>query len=124
MVQLKNIKNMNLEVKMNLLSVIQKGQIVIPAPLRKKYHLRKGSKLRIEEIEGGIMLLKPLIDDLVEKKKSELKEKDMLSESLLKDRSRGKRLMKFAGMLSEKEADDILDTIYNSRQNKEIPPRL
>ena len=30
-------------------------------------------------------------------------------------------LLKFAGDLSEKEADSILDTIHSSRKNKDIP---
>ena len=34
------------------------------------------------------------------------------------------RLMEFAGMLEEKEADEILSTIYNNRHNKDIETRL
>ena len=34
------------------------------------------------------------------------------------------RLMKFAGILNEEEADQILNTIHNSRQNKKTVPRI
>jgi len=73
---------------MDLVSVTEKGQIVIPPPLRKKYHLKEGSKIKIEEVEGGIMLLKPLPDDPVEKTKGILKGKTSLLESLLLDRKK------------------------------------
>ena len=33
-------------------------------------------------------------------------------------------LMKFAGILDEKEADGILNTIYDNRKNKIVEPRL
>jgi 6-pyruvoyl-tetrahydropterin synthase len=34
------------------------------------------------------------------------------------------RLMEFAGILEEEEADEILSTIYNNRRNKNIETRL
>lgn len=71
---------------MNLVSVTEKGQIIIPAPYRKKFHIKKGSKLRIDEVEGGILVLKPIPDDPVEKSKGILKGKNSLLELLLEDR--------------------------------------
>ena len=73
---------------MNLVSITEKGQIVIPAIIRKKFHLKKGTKLKIEEAEGGIMILKPLKDDPVEKSKGILKGKNSLLGSLLEDRKK------------------------------------
>lgn len=73
---------------MNLTSVTEKGQIVIPASLRRKFHLKKGSKVRIEERDGVIMILKPLVDDPVEKTKGILKSKTSLLKSLLDDRKK------------------------------------
>ena len=35
-----------------------------------------------------------------------------------------KRIMEFAGILEEDDANEILSTIYSNRQNKEIEPRL
>jgi AbrB family looped-hinge helix DNA binding protein len=83
---------------MSLVSVSEEGQIVIPAPLRKKFHIKKGSKLRIEEAEGGTIILRPLVDvsleDPIEKSKGILKGKTSLLKSLLEERkkeaSRGK----------------------------------
>ena len=37
-------------------TVTTKGQVVIPAPLRKKLRLEKGSKLTVSEREGKIIL--------------------------------------------------------------------
>ncbi|NIM12162.1 MAG: AbrB/MazE/SpoVT family DNA-binding domain-containing protein [Candidatus Aminicenantes bacterium] len=77
---------------MSLVSVTEKGQIVIPAPLRKKFHIKKGSKLRIEEAEGGTIILKPLLDvpleDPIEKSKGILKGKTSLLKSLLEERKK------------------------------------
>ena len=39
-----------------------KGQVLIPVALRKKYHIRKGSKLAILDREGEIVM-KPLQKD-------------------------------------------------------------
>jgi len=79
---------------MNLVSVTEKGQIVIPVSLRKKFHIEKGTRLRIEEAEGGKIILKPLVDfssndqDPIEKSKGILKGKTSLIESLLEERKK------------------------------------
>ncbi len=78
---------------MNLVSVTEKGQIVIPASLRKKFHIGKGSRLRIEEVDGGKIMLRPLVDfpieDPIEKSKGMLKGKTSLLKSLLEERKNG-----------------------------------
>ena len=77
---------------MSLVSVTDKGQIVIPAPLRKKLHIKKGSKLRIEESEGGTIILIPLLnvspEDPIERSKGILKGKTSLLKSLLEEREK------------------------------------
>lgn len=73
---------------MNLVSVTAKGRIMIPDSLRKKFRLKKGSKLNIEEVEGGAMVLKPLAEDPVEKTRGILKGKSSLLESLIEDRQK------------------------------------
>jgi AbrB family looped-hinge helix DNA binding protein len=40
-------------------TVTVKGQIVIPAPLRHKYGIKKGTKVRVYE-EGGKIVLEPV----------------------------------------------------------------
>ncbi len=36
-----------------------KGQVVIPAELRKRYHLREGDTLLVREDEAGCIILEP-----------------------------------------------------------------
>jgi AbrB family looped-hinge helix DNA binding protein len=40
-----------------------KGQVIIPAPLRKKFNIKKGTRAAILEGEGNVILIKPLPDD-------------------------------------------------------------
>ena len=63
-----------------------KGQVVIPAELRKKLNIRKGTRISITEGEGRVILLKPLPDDPIEASKGLLKGKTSLIKALLKDR--------------------------------------
>jgi AbrB family looped-hinge helix DNA binding protein len=77
---------------MMTLSVTEKGQIILPAILRKRFHIKKGSKLRVEESERGIMILRPFFneppEDPVEKTRGILKGKTSLLKSLLDDRKK------------------------------------
>jgi AbrB family looped-hinge helix DNA binding protein len=63
-----------------------KGQVVIPAELRKKYNIKKGSKVNIYEGEGNVIIIKPLPEDPIEASKGMLKGKTSLLKVLLKDR--------------------------------------
>lgn len=63
-----------------------KGQVVIPAELRKKYNIKKGSKVNIYEGEGNVIIIKPLPDDPIEASKGMLKGKTSLLKALLRDR--------------------------------------
>ncbi|MDI6689535.1 MAG: AbrB/MazE/SpoVT family DNA-binding domain-containing protein [Actinomycetota bacterium] len=45
---------------MAIVKATAKGQIVIPANLRKKYHIIKGTKVKVEEKNGEIVI-KPLL---------------------------------------------------------------
>jgi len=49
-----------------------KGQIVIPAPLRRKYGIREGTRIRIVD-EGDKIVLKPLTPEYVRKLRGMLK---------------------------------------------------
>ncbi len=42
---------------MGELTVSSKGQIVIPKEIREKLHLKRGQKVRIEEVEGTIIIV-------------------------------------------------------------------
>jgi AbrB family looped-hinge helix DNA binding protein len=49
-----------------------KGQIVIPAPLRRKYGIREGTRIRIVD-EGDRIVLRPLTPEYVRKLRGVLK---------------------------------------------------
>jgi AbrB family looped-hinge helix DNA binding protein len=63
-----------------------KGQVVIPAELRKKYNIKKGSRVSIYEGEGSVIIVKPLPEDPIEASKGMLKGKTSILKALLKDR--------------------------------------
>jgi AbrB family looped-hinge helix DNA binding protein len=62
-----------------------KGQVVIPIELRKKFNIKKGSRMSIYEGEGNI-IIKPLPEDPIEASKGMLKGKTSMLKALLKDR--------------------------------------
>ena len=63
-----------------------KGQVVIPSALRKKYNIKKGSKVSIYEGEGNIIIIKPLPDDPIAASKGMLKGKTSIIKALTRDR--------------------------------------
>jgi AbrB family looped-hinge helix DNA binding protein len=46
--------------------VTSKGQLVIPAAIRRRYHIKKGTEIHIEEVDNGI-LLRPVTDQSIER---------------------------------------------------------
>ncbi len=67
---------------MALLTVSNKGWVVIPAELRRKYKLAPGSKVRIVDY-AGVLALVPALDDPVEQAAGMLKDSPSLTEALL-----------------------------------------
>lgn len=63
-----------------------KGQVIIPAELRKKYKIKKGTKVCISEGEENIIVIRPVPEDPIEASKGILKGKTSLLKALLKDR--------------------------------------
>ena len=63
-----------------------KGQVIIPVELRRKFNIKKGTRIAIEEGVGRVILLKPLPDDPIGASRGMLKGKTSLTGSLLKDR--------------------------------------
>ena len=63
-----------------------KGQVIIPAPLRKKFNIQKGTRVAIMEGEGRVILIKPLPDDPIEASRGMLKGKSSLTKALRKNR--------------------------------------
>ncbi|MHB8789645.1 MAG: AbrB/MazE/SpoVT family DNA-binding domain-containing protein [Desulfobulbaceae bacterium] len=59
---------------MSVTTLTMKGQVVIPAPLRKKLKLQQESRLHVEE-QNGRIIMEPLPDDLVASGRGLLKSK-------------------------------------------------
>jgi AbrB family looped-hinge helix DNA binding protein len=47
-------------------TVTSKGQLVIPAAVRRRYQIRKGTQVQIEETDNGI-LLRPIAADIIDR---------------------------------------------------------
>lgn len=62
-----------------------KGQILIPATLRKKYHIERGTTLGIYE-ENNRIIVEPLRQDPVEEGRGILKTKGRVLKALLRER--------------------------------------
>jgi len=65
--------------------VTTKGQIVIPAKIRKRHNIKKGTKIYIEE-RGDELILRPLTREYFRKMAGILKSNRKLAKSLLDDR--------------------------------------
>jgi AbrB family looped-hinge helix DNA binding protein len=63
-----------------------KGQVIIPAEMRKKFNIKKGTRIAISEGAGNVILLKPLPDDPIEASRGILKGTRSLTKALLKER--------------------------------------
>jgi AbrB family looped-hinge helix DNA binding protein len=65
--------------------VTTKGQVVIPSRIRRKYDIKKGTKLYVEE-RGEYIVLKPITEEYFEKLAGILPTKGKLSKALLQER--------------------------------------
>ena len=70
-------------------TVTTKGQVVIPSKIRRKYNIKKGTRLFIEE-DGERIILMPMTAEYFEKIVGILQTKGKLSKALLKERSADK----------------------------------
>ena len=71
---------------MPIATVTSKGQIAIPAPIRKRLGIEKGTRLFIEERDEEI-LLKPLTHEYFDRMAGVLKGSSSLSKKLLEERA-------------------------------------
>jgi len=81
---------------MMTLTVSSKGWIVIPAELRKKYHLTPGTEVVIVDY-GGVLSIIPAMKDLIKAGRGLLKDLPSLTKDLLEER-RKERKREEAGM--------------------------
>jgi AbrB family looped-hinge helix DNA binding protein len=72
---------------MAIVKTLSKGQIVIPAEIRKKYHIEPGTEIQIMEY-GGIIYLIPPVEDPIKAACGVLPSEPSLSEKLIKERKR------------------------------------
>jgi AbrB family looped-hinge helix DNA binding protein len=72
---------------MESVKVLNKGQIVIPASIRKKYAIKPGNKLQLFEY-GRLIYIIPHADDPVGEARGCLPAEPSLSEELLADRKK------------------------------------
>jgi AbrB family looped-hinge helix DNA binding protein len=72
---------------MSTVKALAKGQIVIPAKLRKKYHIKPGARLHLLEY-GGIIYLIPPVADPIKAAAGSLPKKPSLAAKLLKERKK------------------------------------
>ena len=72
---------------MATVKTLSKGQIVIPAGIRKRYRIEPGSKIQIMEY-GGIIYLVPPVEDPIRAACGLLPSKPSLSEKLLRGRKK------------------------------------
>jgi AbrB family looped-hinge helix DNA binding protein len=72
---------------MNVVKATVKGQILIPASLRRRYRIERGTPLRIYGGKNRI-ILEPVDRDSVEEGRGMLKTKGRVLRSLIEDRKR------------------------------------
>ncbi len=68
-----------------------KGQIVIPADIRKKFKIEKGSRVNVYE-KGDKIIVEPLPDDPIKEGRGMLKTRGRVLKALMEDRKREARL--------------------------------
>lgn len=73
---------------MTIVRTLSKGQVVIPAKIRKKHHIVKGSELHIVDYDGIIYLIPPVDDPIKAACGILSKNKVSLSDKLLKEREK------------------------------------
>ena len=73
-----------------VLTISNKGWVVIPAEFRKKYNLRPGTKVVIVDY-GGVLAIVPAVKDPIKQGRGFLKGTASLSKDLKKDRELEKK---------------------------------
>ncbi len=70
---------------MQSVKVLAKGQVVIPASIRRKYHIQPGCRIQVFEY-GNLIYLMPPSEDPVEQAMGCLPKTPSLSDELLEER--------------------------------------
>ena len=64
-----------------------KGQIVIPAKIRARYKIKKGTQINVYD-DGKRIIVEPLSDDPIEKGRGMLKTRGKILRALVEDRKK------------------------------------
>lgn len=72
------------------LTISNKGWVVIPADLRKKYNLTPGTEVLIVDY-GGVLAIVPAMRDPIKQGRGLLKDLPSLTKDLLKEREKERR---------------------------------
>ena len=72
------------------LKISNKGWVVIPAELRKKYHLEPGDEINIIDY-GGVLAIIPTLGDAIKEAAGMLRGGESLTKALLKERKAEQR---------------------------------
>ena len=70
---------------MSTVKTLAKGQIVIPAEMRKKFHIQPGTELQIMEY-GGVIYLVPPVQNPIKAAQGSLPSRPSLAGQLLRER--------------------------------------
>ena len=72
---------------MTIVTSTVKGQIVIPAHIRRKRNIRKGTRVKVYE-DGKKIIIEPIPDDPIREGRGTLKSRGKVLKSLVADRKR------------------------------------
>jgi len=72
------------------LTISNKGWVVIPAELRKKYNLTPGTQILIVDY-GGVLAIVPAMRDAIKQGRGLLKDLPSLTKDLLKEREKERK---------------------------------
>ena len=64
-----------------------KGQIVIPAAIRARFKIKKGTQVNVYD-DGNRIIVEPLADDLIKKGRGMLKTRGKILRALVEDRKK------------------------------------
>jgi len=64
-----------------------KGQIVIPAEIRARFKIKKGTRINVYS-DGDRIIVEPLVDDIIEEGRGMLKTRGKILRSLIVDREK------------------------------------
>jgi AbrB family looped-hinge helix DNA binding protein len=71
--------------------VTTKGQLVIPARLRRRFGIRRGTRVSFTE-DGGRIIIQPITREFIRSLRGSLKGDGSLLDGLLEERKRDRRL--------------------------------